>query len=289
MKQLFCDIQMRTGEKSVDISVRVSDAIDCGTRRHFCPERGRLVAIDIAGASRDTALYCPLCGAPTSEALADVRPGAIDRHPEYDGPRCPHDYPDATCAEVIAALPGYEYLYERGIAEFRALCLAAEFGSAGSLADWARPCALCRDRFLGARYAVLESELLSLSDHLSRAGRAANARVESIRKGMALVHGLLDDISKRRDAIRADRPDEDLGYIYAITDGTAIKIGWTARHPRSRLAQLQTASPAELQLIGAVLASAYQERTVHHRFASHRIRGEWFRHVPEIVEYFSNG
>jgi hypothetical protein len=80
-----------------------------------------------------------------------------------------------------------------------------------------------------------------------------------------------------------------LGYLYGISNGHAIKIGWSWAHPGARggrLAQLQTGCPDELRLLGAILGAKSEERALHARFYEHRIRGEWFRHAPEIVEYF---
>lgn len=80
-----------------------------------------------------------------------------------------------------------------------------------------------------------------------------------------------------------------VGYVYAITDGEAVKIGWSARHPASpggRLTQLQTAHAKELHLVGAVLAPQQHEAELHAKFSEHRLRGEWFRYVSEIVEHF---
>jgi hypothetical protein len=98
---------------------------------------------------------------------------------------------------------------------------------------------------------------------------------------------LLAGLEERKALIRTQRDDEELGYVYAISDGSAIKIGWSGAHPSSRMAQLQTASPNKLRLVGALLAASHEEGALHARFARHRIRGEWFRPVDEIVDYFT--
>lgn len=71
--------------------------------------------------------------------------------------------------------------------------------------------------------------------------------------------------------------------IYFInSDGRAdcIKIGYTRRDPQDRLRKLQTATPDQLRLIGAVEGERYLERMLHKRYQHLRIRGEWFR-IPE--------
>jgi T5orf172 domain len=77
------------------------------------------------------------------------------------------------------------------------------------------------------------------------------------------------------------------GFIYVIcTNGMPplIKIGISA-NPSGRLAQLRTASAAELAFsyIGALNCSGYEiEAAVHRILARYRISGEWFNCSPEI-------
>ncbi len=69
--------------------------------------------------------------------------------------------------------------------------------------------------------------------------------------------------------------------IQAGRDGP-VKIG-RGRDPLRRLATLQSASPEHLRLIGVVSGGAVAERTLHDRFRSSRIRGEWFRLNAEML------
>ncbi|HEY9180558.1 MAG TPA: GIY-YIG nuclease family protein [Candidatus Baltobacteraceae bacterium] len=103
-----------------------------------------------------------------------------------------------------------------------------------------------------------------------------------------LACALLRDLPRVRTSESLTEPAE-ARYIYAITDGNAIKIGWSARHPTvagSRLSRLQTAHHADLRLIGAVISASTLEADLHRRFGEFHIRGEWFRYAPAIVEYF---
>lgn len=132
-----------------------------------------------------------------------------------------------------------------------------------------------------------ENELRALCAALAQDSRASQSALEQIQEHLNLVHAVLDDATA--SPAGPDGQGGGLGYVYAITDGSAVKIGWTARHPGmpgGRLSQLQTAHFAELTLIGAMQAPVHWESELHRRFSEHRIRGEWFRYVPAIVEYF---
>ena len=67
------------------------------------------------------------------------------------------------------------------------------------------------------------------------------------------------------------------GYVYAVqelVDGP-VKIGMSY-DPRARLADLQHASPYPLAIRAVMLGWAETERRILTRWASQRIRGEWF-------------
>lgn len=276
----------------MEISVRVVNQFQAGMRRHYCLCRSQIVAVEIEGLYRSAAVFCPLCGASVVDDLPDVRPGYLGPQPDFAGPRCAHGYPDAPCTELIKGRADYEYDYVVAVPEYRALGFLddADRLRFPTLTRWARPCPQCRDQIARSQYGLLEHELRSLCSQLSEQSQAAQDRVLSIDSGLRLAHALLNDVHERVRTLQDSLGEGDrVGYVYGISDGSAIKIGWSAGHPTSyngRLSQLQTASAAELQLVGAVVGTQLDERSLHRRFAEHRIRGEWFRHVPEIVEYF---
>ena len=72
----------------------------------------------------------------------------------------------------------------------------------------------------------------------------------------------------------------EIYFIRCGTDGP-IKIGWTA-NLKERLANLQSANPAELVLLGSRSGTQEQEKELHARFASQRLRGEWFSWSLEL-------
>lgn len=75
--------------------------------------------------------------------------------------------------------------------------------------------------------------------------------------------------------------------IYFIQDTSVlnIKIGYTAGDPESRRAALQTGSPAGLVLIGFIEGDQSFESYLHKRFVTARVHGEWFRPVPELIQF----
>lgn len=66
------------------------------------------------------------------------------------------------------------------------------------------------------------------------------------------------------------------GYVYAIENGDAVKIGY-AKDPVRRLSELNVGFHGSLKLIGFVKGTRNHEKQMHLLAASERIRGEWFR------------
>ncbi len=73
-------------------------------------------------------------------------------------------------------------------------------------------------------------------------------------------------------------------YIMRATPSGNLKIGIT-RHVDKRLQHIRSANYEAIELIKSVPATPQRERAVHAAFAGHRIRGEWFRPTPEILEW----
>lgn len=74
------------------------------------------------------------------------------------------------------------------------------------------------------------------------------------------------------------------GYVYFITDGEAVKIGYS-RSPRDRLNALQTAHHKGLWIIGHAPGGMWDEDRLHKRFAETRLSGEWFESTPELMAF----
>jgi hypothetical protein len=85
-----------------------------------------------------------------------------------------------------------------------------------------------------------------------------------------------------------DRTLEFKGHVYfiqAVSGEGPIKIGYTSRSPKSRLASLQTGNAAKLTIIGAHPGNQGHESRLHTRFAEFRLHGEWFRPAPPVLEF----
>lgn len=73
-------------------------------------------------------------------------------------------------------------------------------------------------------------------------------------------------------------------YFLLSEEAKAIKIGHSVS-PEFRLDEYQKYSPFKLRLLGAIKGGLPKERELHRRFAHLRMRGEWFRAEPELVEF----
>jgi hypothetical protein len=72
-------------------------------------------------------------------------------------------------------------------------------------------------------------------------------------------------------------------FVYFIGgDVGAIKIGLTIA-PHKRLRSLQSGSPILLRVLATTQGARETEADYHERFAEHRLHGEWFARVPEIL------
>ncbi len=75
--------------------------------------------------------------------------------------------------------------------------------------------------------------------------------------------------------------------IYFILAGTAVKIGRTANVP-ARVAGMQTGCPHDLRILAILEGEKKEERELHRRFASKRLRGEWFKYDRDIAVYLND-
>jgi hypothetical protein len=90
---------------------------------------------------------------------------------------------------------------------------------------------------------------------------------------------------RRLAAIRLDKEitqPTDLYFIETECPERHIKIG-IAGNVRARMGKMQMDCPYRLRLIKRVPGAADQEFTLHQRFATDRITGEWFRRSDELL------
>lgn len=82
----------------------------------------------------------------------------------------------------------------------------------------------------------------------------------------------------------APTPRESRVYFIQSGAAGAIKIG-KAFSPGVRLAELQTACPSTLRLLGSIPGDVLDERELHARFSDDRVRGEWFAPSAKLLSF----
>ena len=77
-----------------------------------------------------------------------------------------------------------------------------------------------------------------------------------------------------------------MGYIYAITDGKNIKIGYS-KNPKKRIKQLSTGSSSNLYLLLYFEGDKKLEKQIHNSFKKIRYNGEWLDVTQELLDYLN--
>lgn len=74
--------------------------------------------------------------------------------------------------------------------------------------------------------------------------------------------------------------------IYFVHDEATlfIKVGFTDRDINDRLREFQTGCPGLLTPLLLISGTRHDEQAWHKRFAGARVRGEWFRPTPELLQ-----
>lgn len=70
-------------------------------------------------------------------------------------------------------------------------------------------------------------------------------------------------------------------YFFEAEGLGRVKIGRSRNH-WTRQAQLAPGSPAPLRLLGTIPGGCHRETELHHRFAEHRVHGEWFALTDDL-------
>lgn len=86
----------------------------------------------------------------------------------------------------------------------------------------------------------------------------------------------------------AEEDSDPSGFIYCISDGTALKIGKSAGHPQNRLKGLQTGNPRLLSLLAyrQVPDCRSAEVQLHVKYQELNLLGEWFAYDEAILDEF---
>lgn len=82
------------------------------------------------------------------------------------------------------------------------------------------------------------------------------------------------------------RSHENTAKVYFVQEGSAglIKIG-CSKNLKKRFDEIARELPYDLKLLAFVDGWREVEVVFHLRFAHARVRGEWFRPVPELLAY----
>ena len=91
---------------------------------------------------------------------------------------------------------------------------------------------------------------------------------------------------RNRKTNRPAKPRQP-GYVYFVSDGTFVKIGWASNWKR-RVAVVQGTNPNDLKVLAVCKGSTFHERALHRKFEKHHARGEWHRLDQEILNYIDD-
>lgn len=77
------------------------------------------------------------------------------------------------------------------------------------------------------------------------------------------------------------------GFVYFLRSPVngLIKIGFTTKHPDSRLIDFRTVSPVPVEPMGFHRGRIADEKALHVRFRGSWSHGEWFRETPELASH----
>lgn len=148
----------------------------------------------------------------------------------------------------------------------------------------------------------LEMDIAVLDRH-----RFDNEELEQLRSGLIrafivqtelsnrqknAVHRLAKPLKRRVRPIQARSKIGDY-FVYAIHDGTYVKVGY-AKDPDDRLKAMQTGNANELTMVAKIrcgrLSDAKRlEKQIHKASKPYHVRGEWFTEdVMEMLGDFKN-
>ncbi|MFT8276099.1 GIY-YIG nuclease family protein [Kerstersia gyiorum] len=108
--------------------------------------------------------------------------------------------------------------------------------------------------------------------------------------GMADVYAAILEsaVGRRIDKASIERSGEGGAYVYFIKrqDGL-IKIGYS-HNPKARLSQLKQQHQCDMEILAATVGARELEKSLHDRFSSCRVSGEWFRPADDLMAHISS-
>lgn len=82
------------------------------------------------------------------------------------------------------------------------------------------------------------------------------------------------------------RPKPTFVYFAQRGENGPIKIG-VSGGVKARVSALQTAVAEPVRLLASIEGTRRDEEELHFRFQAHRLKGEWFRPVPELLAHIA--
>lgn len=123
----------------------------------------------------------------------------------------------------------------------------------------------CTDQ-LAAHLVAVQAERAAVIAHIVR--QDANGHLRR------LVKTMLDEV------------DGGTVYVVSATATGLVKIGYT-KHIKNRIAVLRNSSPHAISLVHSFRGKRSDERALHARFSTLRVRGEWFRNEGELASWIA--
>lgn len=96
------------------------------------------------------------------------------------------------------------------------------------------------------------------------------------------VKAVRDDGTVLLDAEHQQPASEPEGYVYFVTCGPFVKIGFSL-DVKHRIAGIQSSNPRRVDLVAVIRGTPKIEGDFHDKFAIYRRRGEWFEYAEEIA------
>jgi hypothetical protein len=94
-------------------------------------------------------------------------------------------------------------------------------------------------------------------------------------------------LSKTPEEQLSLHPTDRWVYFVQESGAGAIKIG-TTKNVSTRVREMAVGTPHLLAVLAVIEGNRNTEQALHRRFRHARIRGEWFRPVPELLDYIAS-
>lgn len=109
------------------------------------------------------------------------------------------------------------------------------------------------------------------------------------KKEKELENQRIVEARKSSKNVLSNQDSKTKSYVYFIQGekGGPIKIGYST-NVESRVKELQTGFPTKLVVLALIPGRIWHETELHKRFQKHRLHGEWFKPVPELLEYIES-